>query len=176
MAAAAPLNTPLTQETYDYWECFLTKTQQFRDSALSALEYVRQVEECHSAPTAGRGVRRQTPEEYLADQLARQRTRRAARQAELAAQARFTLAPNPATGTVTVTLADAPTGAVTLTLRDMAGHTIRQWQRTAPTAAPVSAWALDLSGVAPGVYVVAVSTATRTTTMRRLVIGATDRP
>ncbi|MBC7447455.1 MAG: T9SS type A sorting domain-containing protein [Hymenobacteraceae bacterium] len=170
LALANPLNTPLTQDTYDYWECFLATTQQFRDSTLTEMEYLQQLETCHQPFTASRGQVRQTPDEYIAEQLAQQAARQVARRAKAVAQARVQLAPNPATGAVTVTLAEMPIGSVNFALRDLTGQTVRRWQRTATAGAP-TAWTLDVTGVVSGVYLLEVGTSARTET-RRLVIGA----
>ena len=170
LAEAAPLNTPLTQAWFDYWECFLRTTQQFRDSTLTEDDYLAQLVACHEPRAAGRGVTRQSPDDYLAEQIARYEARRAATAARLTEQATLRVAPNPATTTVTVSLAEAPAGPVTLHLRDMAGRAVRRWERTAAAASSAAAWTLDLSGIAPGVYVLHVGTGARTYT-RRLVVG-----
>ncbi len=168
LAAAAPLNTPLTQSTYDYWQCFLDKTQRFRDSSLSVMEYLHAIETCHVPQAAGRGAHRQTAAEYLAEQYGKQKAQLTARQTKLDELTRLRLAPNPASTTVTVTFADTYAGSVTLSLCNMTGQTVRHWQRMA-TAEQPNEWVLDLRNLPPGIYLFRIKTAARTET-RRLVV------
>ncbi len=167
LAEAAPLTTPLTQENFDYWECYLTLTQQFKNGTLPEMEYLDQIITCREARTAGRGTQRQTADEYIAEILAAQAARDAAAHAKAADQARVQLIPNPATGTVTVALTEAPGGETSLTLRTLTGQLVRRWTRHATAGA--NAWPLELGGVAPGVYTLTVGTAARTETRRLLV-------
>ena len=83
---------------------------------------------------------------------------------ETGGEVRFVLSPNPARGTVAVTLAE-PTGkAVELTVRDASGRKVRSM-----TFAGQSAM-VDISGLAAGSYIVTLVTADGEATSRRLVV------
>lgn len=83
---------------------------------------------------------------------------------ETGGEGRFVLSPNPARGTVAVTLAE-PTGkAVELTVRDASGRKVRSM-----TFAGQSAM-VDISGLAAGSYIVTLVTADGEATSRRLVV------
>jgi hypothetical protein len=108
-----------------------------------------------------------TPELYVGTEtggllsyLPRNRTVLAARPGAAAALA-LSLYPNPATGAATVETAQ-PTR---LRLYDLAGRLVRT------EAALARSRALDLRGLAPGLYVVQATAADGTTTSQRLAVG-----
>lgn len=83
---------------------------------------------------------------------------------ETGGEGRFVLSPNPARGTVAVTLAEPMSKAVELTVRDASGRKVRSM-----TFAGQSAM-VDISGLAAGSYIVTLVTADGEATSRRLVV------